>query len=346
MNPQQQGQDVYDTTGKGTFAANGAVPLFARAISTPQQAAMNMATLRPGGAAGVQQPVANPQEEEELQDDYLESLFNGENLSEDFKFKAKTIFEAAVNEKVSILEAHILQAAKEIISEQTEAASEALIESKNELVEHVDGYLSYVVNEWMTENKVAVERGLRTEIAENFIMGLKDLFESSFIDVPQEKYDVLDDVFQSNEELHESVNSLMKENISLKNEINAHLCAEAFMQQTAGLAETQIEKLASLAEGIEFENVDQYAQKIALLKESYFNTPRQTNNQYSAGMLVEDTGSYVADNTSSDPLMESVMNTISKIQRNQPKTEKLYQDPSSARLSGLINTNRVQDKNI
>lgn len=341
MNPQQQGQDVYDVSGKGNFAANGVSSSFAKAVSTPQTAAANMATLRPGGAAK-----ATPTEEqEEIQDDYLESLFDGENLSEDFKFKAKTIFEAAVNERVSILEAHIVQAAKEIIVEQNAIAEQQVIETGKELVEQVDGYLSYVISEWMEENKVAVERGLRTEIAENFINGLKDLFESSFIDVPQEKYDVLDDIFGANEELQENVNNLIKENISLKNEINAHLCAEAFMQQTSGLTDTQVEKLAKLAEGIEFENVDQYAQKVALLKESYF-TKGESNIQRTTGMLVEDAGSFVSDNGSSDPLMESVMNTISKIQRNQPKVEKLHQDPTSTRLASLINTNTVQDKFI
>jgi len=177
-----------DALGKGAMI--GAIP-----VANQGTAAGNMASISgPGGAKkkGKKQQV----QEEDV--DYLASLFDGEELSENFKFKAKTIFEAAINERVSIIEAHILEAAKELIEEQAEAAKEVIAESTantaNNLVEHIDGYLNYVVEEWMTENKVAVERGLRTEIAENFINGLKDLFESSFIDVPQEKYNILDDI--------------------------------------------------------------------------------------------------------------------------------------------------------
>ena len=276
-----------------------------------------------------------------MNEDYLTSLFDGENLSEDFKFKTKTIFEAALNEKVLFIEKNILQASKEIIEEQ-------VIANTKEIVEQVDQYLNYVISEWMEENKVAVERGLRTEIAENFINGLKDLFESSFIDVPQEKYNVLDDLFDVNSELKESLNGLMRENISLKNEINARLCAEAFMEETAGLADTQIEKLAKLAEGIEFENPKQYRQKVSLLKESYFNsnkTPRNTNN--TIPMLTEDMdSSSVLTENSSDPMVSTVANTISVLNKNSPKVEKVFNTPSSARLAGLINQGVSRDNFI
>jgi hypothetical protein len=273
-----------------------------------------------------------------MSEDYLSSLFNGENLSEDFKFKTKTIFEAAISERVSLIENNILSASKEIIEEQ-------VIANTQQIVEQVDQYLNYVISEWMEENKVAVERGLRTEIAENFINGLKDLFESSFIDVPQEKYNVLDDLFEANNELKENLNGLMKENISLKNEINARLCAEAFMEETSGLADTQVEKLAKLAEGIEFENPDQYRRKVSLLKESYFGAKKiQQNNN---GLLTEDmdTAPVLTEN-SSDPFVSSVANTISVLNKNTPKVEKVYNSPSSARLAGLINPGIAKDSFI
>jgi hypothetical protein len=272
-------------------------------------------------------------------EDYMSSLFNGENLSEDFKFKTKTIFEAAINERVSLIENNILSASKEIIEEQ-------VIANTQQIVEQVDQYLNYVISEWMEENKVAVERGLRTEIAENFINGLKDLFESSFIDVPQEKYNVLDDLFEANNELKENLNGLMKENISLKNEINARLCAEAFMEETSGLADTQVEKLAKLAEGIEFENPDQYRRKVSLLKESYFGV--KNPNKQVGSMLTEDMDSspVLTENTGSDPFVSTVANTISVLNKNTPKVEKVYNSPSSARLAGLINPGIAKDSFI
>jgi hypothetical protein len=323
---------------------------------------MNMSSLRPGGAAmgnfpqgyAPQQPqmggmggiyTGMGSQEEVMEEDYLNSLFDGENLSEDFKFKAKTIFEAAINERVAFIEAHIVQAAKELMAEQTEAAREVVQEttshSTEALVEHLDQYLSYVINEWMQENQVAIERGLRTEIAENFITQLKDLFESSFIDVPNEKYNVLDDIYAANSELQESLNRTIAENVQLRNEVTARLCAEAFIEESTDLADTQVERLASLAEGIEFDSVDQYRQKVALLKESYFGQTAPTT-QYSpqSGFLTENSGSYVATD-SANPIMNSVVQAISTMQRNKPRPAQ-----NSEKLSELINPGIVQDNFI
>ena len=331
-------------------------------IAQPMTGQMNMSSLRPGGAAmgNVPQGYAPQQpqmggmggmyagmggQEEVMEEDYLNSLFDGENLSEDFKFKAKTIFEAAINERVAFIEAHIVQAAKELMAEQTEAAREVVQEttshSTEALVEHLDQYLSYVINEWMQENQVAIERGLRTEIAENFITQLKDLFESSFIDVPNEKYNVLDDMYAANSELQESLNRTIAENVQLRNEVTARLCAEAFIEESTDLADTQVERLASLAEGIEFDSVDQYRQKVALLKESYFGqTAPKTQQPIQSGFLTENSGSYVATD-SANPIMNSVVQAISTMQRNKPR-----QTQNSERLSELINPGIVQDNFI
>ena len=331
-------------------------------IAQPMTGQMNMSSLRPGGAAmgNVPQGYAPQQpqmggmggmyagmggQEEVMEEDYLNSLFDGENLSEDFKFKAKTIFEAAINERVAFIEAHIVQAAKELMAEQTEAAREVVQEttshSTEALVEHLDQYLSYVINEWMQENQVAIERGLRTEIAENFITQLKDLFESSFIDVPNEKYNVLDDMYAANSELQESLNRTIAENVQLRNEVTARLCAEAFIEESTDLADTQVERLASLAEGIEFDSVDQYRQKVALLKESYFGqTAPKTQQPIQSGFLTENSGSFVATD-SANPIMNSVVQAISTMQRNKPR-----QTQNSERLSELINPGIVQDNFI
>jgi len=320
-NPYDKYKGLYqDATGKGAV-----VP---EPISTPELAARNMQTLRPGGAATAA-PLKDDVDHQE-ENDYLTSLFDGENLSEEFKEKAKTIFEAAINEKVSIIEAHIVEASKEVIQEQLAA-------QQDNLVEHVDGYLNYVITEWMEENKVAIERGLRTEIAENFIMGLKGLFESSFIDVPQEKYNVLDDLYEANEELQKSANELIKENIQLKNEITARLCAEAFLEESTGLADTQVEKLAKLAEGIEFNDVNQYRQKVSLLKESYFGTKTSSESITSSSqMLSEDNGSYTSTtSTEPNPIMENIVNAISVINKNRPAKPALKSTNDSAIASRI-----------
>lgn len=317
-----------DATGKGAKIA--------------EPVATNVATKKP-----------ETQQVQEEQVDYLANLFDGENLSEDFKLKAATIFEAAINEKVSIIEAQIIEASKEIIEEQTTA-------QHANLVEHVDGYLNYVISEWMEENKVAIERGLRTEIAENFMSGLKQLFETSFVSVPEDKYNLLDDLYAANAELQESTNNLIKENMSLKNEINARLCAEAFIEESAGLADTQVERLAKLAEGIEFSNVDQYRQKVALLKESYFNggvkeEPKQVvQNKVVAAepqqfasrmmtMLSEDTGSFVASDVD-QPAMETLVNSLSAL--NKGKSKKINENVAADRVRSLLNSGTVQDNFI
>jgi hypothetical protein len=317
-----------DATGKGAKIA--------------EPVATNVATKKP-----------ETQQVQEEQVDYLANLFDGENLSEDFKLKAATIFEAAINEKVSIIEAQIIEASKEIIEEQTTA-------QHANLVEHVDGYLNYVISEWMEENKVAIERGLRTEIAENFMSGLKQLFETSFVSVPEDKYNLLDDLYAANAELQESTNNLIKENMSLKNEINARLCAEAFIEESAGLADTQVEKLAKLAEGIEFSNVDQYRQKVALLKESYFNggvkeEPKQVaqNKPVAAEpqqfasrmmtMLSEDTGSFVSTDVD-QPAMETLVNSLSALNKN--KSKKINENVAADRVRSLLNSGTVQDNFI
>lgn len=311
-----------------------------------------------GKGAKIIKPVTTKKSLTALQDsvDYLASLFDGENLSEDFKLKATTIFEAAINEKVSIIEANIIEASKEIIEEQRESQNA-------HLVEHVDGYLNYVISEWMEDNKVAIERGLRTEIAENFMSGLKQLFETSFINVPEDKYNLLDDLYSANAELQENTNNLIKQNMALKNEINARLCAEAFIEESSGLADTQVEKLATLAEGIEFTNVDQYRQKIAILKESYFNgsapreqaTTQTQNNSASAEpqqfasrmmtMLSEDSGSFVSSEADT-PVMDNIVNTLSFLNKGKLKTQKLNENLSTDRVRSLLNSGTVQDNFI
>ena len=200
--------------------------------------------------------------------DFAEALFEGEELSESFKQKCIAIFEAAVNEKVAIIEQAMLSASTKIINEQVGQSVESITEG-------VDKYLTYVCEEWMKENQVAVEQGMKTEIVENFIYGLKDLFENSFIDVPDEKYNVVDELFESNSELEAKLNHQISENIELRNTLVAHQCAEVFAEAANGLADTEVEKFASLVEGIEFDSVEQYKEKVSVIRESYFGQEAQ-----------------------------------------------------------------------
>lgn len=322
------------------------------AMSTPELAMKNMQTLRPGGAAyvqlpGGQQAQMNSEDTEENEDrnlDYLESLFNGENLSEEFMQKAATIFEAAIHEKIAIVEQNILEAAKEVIEEQVE-------EKTAYLTEQLDGYLNYVITEWMDENKVAIERGLRTEIAEHFMLGIKELLDETFIDVPEDKYDVIEEMATANDELQSQLNEQIKKNIELSNEITARLCAESFFEISNGLTDVEVEKLATLAEGIEFTNVDQYKEKVKLLKESYFTrqTPKSMTTSYSTSQqqnLVEENLNPNAIRDNNDPAMASLANAIGRLNRNRVKTPQIMENSNGGRLMNMINTNVPTDHYI
>jgi hypothetical protein len=276
-------------------------------------AAANMASLRPGGtvASGGQEEEEAINEDSELDDleqlevdisDTLNALFESTDATPEFVEKFKVIFEAALSEKVSLIEQSIIEASKEVIEENIETITESL-------TDHMDQYLSYVVEEWMQENKLAVESGFRTEIAENFIMGLKELFENSFIDVPQEKYDVLDDLFSVNSDLETQLNHTLKENIDLKNKVLAHECAESFVELSRGLADTEVEKLAKLSENIEFNSVDQYRQKIDLLRESYFGS--ESSSEKLGNFLTEETTNVNTKPAGADPVMDAYIHSIS-----------------------------------
>ena len=198
-----------------------------------------------------------------VQDD-IEALTAGEEgLSEEFKTKATTIFEAAVHAKVvDEVNARMEQQAKE-----QEAGSK---EFQKELTEKVDGYLTYVVEEWMSENELAIDRGIRSELVEDFMSGLKTLFTEHYIDIPEEKVDMVDDLFTKVEDLETSLDEEINRGVELQKELAQFKKDDALKQSTKDLADTDSEKIAKLAEGIEFENTEQYIEKLNVLKESYF----------------------------------------------------------------------------
>ena len=185
------------------------------------------------------------------------------DLSEEFKDKAAMIFETAVKtriqEQTKILEARY----EEKLSVETETVKEAMVEK-------VDSYLNYVVEEWMKENELAVERGIRTEIAEDFITGLKDLFKEHYIDVPEEKYNVLDDLTTQNKKLEDKLNEQISKNVDLTKQVSESAKAKAIDEVSTDLADTEKEKFEKMAENVEYDSADKFREKLETIKESYF----------------------------------------------------------------------------
>lgn len=204
------------------------------------------------------------EKEMDLSDD-VKALIGDEKLTEEFKAKAKTIFEAAVKSRLKEEKAKV----------EVEYASKLKSEidaTKAELVEKVDSYLNYVVEEWMKSNEIAVERGIKGEIAEDFITGLKKLFEDHYINVPDEKYDVLEDQASKIEELNKKLNEQIESNVKLNSEIGKLTRKDIVAEVASGLTDTNKEKFNKLAEEIEYSNATEFKNKVTTIKESYFTT--------------------------------------------------------------------------
>ena len=231
----------------------------------------------------------------------LGALFDGENLTEDFMIKTATIFEASINERVNEIEESLVEQYESILSEHIQEVS-------SELAEKLDDYLGYVVEQWMEDNELAVETGIRSDIAENFISGLKELFESNYIDIPDEKYDIIEEVSSENQILQEELNEMIQNNIDMRQSILSHVCQEVFFEEAQGLVDTDIERLASLSEGIEFDDAEQYREKIQILKESYFGDNPNTSSEY----LTEEGSSNSDEQVSNNPAMNVYMGAISR----------------------------------
>ena len=215
---------------------------------------------------------------EESEDEYqvdmsehVEALFAGENLSEEFKQKATTIFEAAVKQKVEEELSNLEEAYAETLEEEVQKI-------QAELSENVDDYLNYVVENWVTENEVAIEAGLRTELTEEFITGLRQLFAEHYIDIPEDKVSVVEEMSAKVAELESKLNEEFERNVALNKKLNESTQNDILTDACDGLTITQAEKLKALAEGLDFTSADEYAQKINILRESYFNGSVKSDN--------------------------------------------------------------------
>jgi hypothetical protein len=218
--------------------------------------------------------VEDAEKEEDVIDvsDDVKALIGDEKLTEEFKAKAATIFEAAVKSKVSEAKKKMQSSYESKLKEETE-------KSKAELVEKVDSYLNYVVEEWMKQNEIAIERGIKGEIAEDFISGLKKLFEDHYINVPDEKYDVLEDQASKIEELNNKLNEQIEANVKLNSEIGKLTRQDIVDAVSSDLTDTNKEKFNKLAEEIEYSNAEEFKNKVTTIKESYFNTSKEISSK-------------------------------------------------------------------
>lgn len=198
----------------------------------------------------------------------IDALFSGEELSEEFKDKATTIFEAAVRSRVETI-------VEEVVTENEEIMEEAAEEFQNTLTEQVDEYLNYVVEQWMEDNQLAVETGLRVEIAEEFIGGLKNLFMEHYIEVPEEKADLVEEMAQAVVEMEEKLNEQVEQNAELQAQLCESKSAEIIAEVCAGLTTVQAEKIKALAEGVDFTTEGEYSSKLAVIRENYFPSKKE-----------------------------------------------------------------------
>jgi hypothetical protein len=238
--------------------------------------------------------------EEEIEED-VSALLSGEELSEEFREKAKTVFEAALNARTEQIE--------EVIAEQyAQRLEEEVASIAAELTERVDAYLEYVAEEWMQENALAVEHGLKTEMTESFLSGMKQLFEEHYVTIPEDKYDVLESMVDKLDEMETKLNEQIEKNVALNKRLAESVTEVIFAEVSEGLALSQKDKLASLAENVEFDSEEDYREKLVTLRESYF--PRNAGTQ-------KDDSDFIAEGVDySENISESMnyyLNALSRV---------------------------------
>ena len=304
-------EDVHDVNGKGTFDVNKKGAKFAR--PTGDSSAKNKATIKAKASAAKatteevevdESLAAGALKKEGTELVGVESLFEGQELSEEFKTQTALLFEAHVAERVHQIEEELQTGYETLLEEHTTAVTE-------ELVERIDEYLNYVVEEWMQENRLAVENGLRTEVTEKFISNLKDLFNESYIEVPEDKVDLFDSAVEQCDSLETELGSQVEKNMELAEENDQLRCEILFREVTEGMVDTDSEKLRRLSESIEFETVEQFAEKLSVLKENIGSIGSTENVSEETEEGIEESFEESSE-TSASPLMEAYMRSMTK----------------------------------
>lgn len=285
---QSGGQSNYDASGRGDMIpqpvdfggaamAQAQVPIGA-GMAAPVQMQASSQEEPDEEEEDMEEEETDDTEEtnEEAKADFRDALVSllGEDVSPSLVNQLEGIFEAVVADRVEKNVAVIVEKVDSNVKSYLENVTESLVEK-------VDDYLDYVVEEWMTENAVAVEQGVKTQIAENFISGLKNLFENHYIDVPAEKYNVLDELYAHNMELANRLNESMKVNMDLKKEVSLTECAGIFVAESRDLADTQVAKLQNLMESINFNTPEEYREKLVAIRENYLTRNRPAPTHYS-----------------------------------------------------------------
>jgi len=244
-------------------------------------------------------------EEFDIEED-VNALLEGEELSEEFQEKARTIFEAAIKTRVSEIKEQLVQVYENKLIEEIQ-------EIKETLVDRVDAYLEYVADEWIQENTLAVEHGLKTEMTESFLTGMKQLFEDHYVTIPEDRYDVIESMVDKLDEMEAKLNEQIEKNVALNRRLAESVADVIFADVTEGLALSQKDKLASLAENVEFDGEENYREKLVTLRESYFPTKTTSAQREMTETLSE--GIEYSDQPQVGGIMESYLSVLSKISK-------------------------------
>jgi len=248
-------------------------------------------------------------EEEVLEVEYnveedVDALLQGEELSEEFQEKARTIFEAAIKTKVAEVQEELKAQYETTLEEEVSAI-------KEELTDRVDAYLEYVAEEWITENQLAIEQGLKAEMTESFLTGMRSLFEDHYVNIPEEKYDVTTAMVEKLDEMEYKLNEQIKSNVALNQRLAESVAEAIFSEVCEGLALSQKDKLASLAENVEFDSEDNYREKLATLRNSYF--PENAGAQRDNSENISESSESIAQPVTG--LMESYLDTLTRVSK-------------------------------
>jgi hypothetical protein len=234
----------------------------------------------------------------------VNALLEGEDLSEEFQEKARTIFEAAIRSRIAEV--------KEEIEQQYESALiEEVVAIKEQLTDRVDAYLEYVADEWMQENQLAIDHGLKTEMTESFLVGMKSLFEDHYVSIPEEKYDVLSTMVEKLDEMEDKLNEQIERNIALNQRLAESVADVIFSEVCEGLALSQKDKLASLAENVEFDSEENYREKLVTLRKSYF--PENAGTQRDKSDTISEETTETKESVSG--LMEAYLSTLNRVSK-------------------------------
>ena len=233
----------------------------------------------------------------------INALLQGEELSEEFEERARTIFETAIKAKVAEIQ-------EELTAQYEQTLEEQVATIKEELTDRVDAYLEYVAEEWVIENQLSVEQGLKTEMTESFLTGMRSLFEDHYVSIPEEKYDVLNSMVNKLDEMEDKLNEQIERNIALKQRLAESVADVIFSEVCEGLALSQKEKLASLAENVEFDSEEKYREKLVALRESYF--PSNAGTQRDKSENISESAE-ISNQPAVSGLMESYLSTLTRV---------------------------------